>query len=32
MVAAYTPGTPARAPDEGQVVIDLTEPSTERLP
>jgi DNA segregation ATPase FtsK/SpoIIIE, S-DNA-T family len=34
MVATYTPGTPtiAPAPDEGQVVIDLTDPTTERLP
>jgi S-DNA-T family DNA segregation ATPase FtsK/SpoIIIE len=34
MVAAYTAGTPttASAPDDGQVVIDLTDPSTERLP
>jgi len=32
MVAAYTPGPPVPAPDGGQVVIDLTDSSGERLP
>jgi hypothetical protein len=36
MVAAYTPGTPPPAAlgndRDGPVVIDLTDPSTERLP
>jgi hypothetical protein len=32
MVATYTPGTPASAPHDGQAVIDLTDPSPERLP
>jgi hypothetical protein len=31
MVAAYTPGTPNPAPDDGPVVIDLAELSAERL-
>jgi DNA segregation ATPase FtsK/SpoIIIE, S-DNA-T family len=32
MAATYTPGTTAPASDDGHMVIDLTDPTTERLP